>query len=215
MTRSAARAIPLLVCYALALAGCARAPASDPGILARTDEGCLPGQRGSLQASLRGALLRDIDWHGATIVCDGGARPDGRGIRLSIAGPIDAARPGGDRRERLRFVLGIAGTPGESTHRALPTNITVIVENGGKLYATLGDGHCTVESLTQEPLPDSLVRASGGHVYRVAARGFCVDAATSMDGGERLYIDRFDIAGRARFEDQEIAHGPPVASPGP
>src|SRR6201995_3811541 len=48
---------------------------------------CLMGGHGYLRARIRGALNLDIDWHNAEMECDGGPRPDGRGIRVSFAGP--------------------------------------------------------------------------------------------------------------------------------
>ena len=167
--------------------------------------GCLPGERGFLRASLRGALEADLDWRGTDIQCEGGARPDGEGVRLSLAGPLDA------NGQRVRLVFGIAVRPGVTSTEPLPVNITVIVEGGGKLFATLGDQRCTVDSLTQQSLPATGSSKAGSRDFRVAARGFCVDPATTLNGSERLYINRFDLAGLARFEDTET-HDSPAAS---
>jgi hypothetical protein len=51
---------------------------------------------------------------------------------------------------------------------------------------------------------EALIGAPGDHLYRIAARGFCVDPATTLDGSGRLYINRFDFAGLARFEDNDL-----------
>lgn len=195
---------------ALAATACAYSPGELPGsppaaAAAATQSGpaggtpasgCLPGERGFLRASLRGALEADLDWRGTDIQCEGGARPDGEGVRLSLAGPLDA------NGQRVRLVFGIAVRPGVASTEPLPVNITVIVEGGGKLFATLGDQRCTVDSLTQQSLPAT--GKAGSRDFRVAARGFCVDPATTLNGSERLYINRFDLAGLARFEDTEL-----------
>jgi hypothetical protein len=186
---------------------------SDSGTAAFPTMACLPGERGYLRASLRGAIDADLDWRGATLQCEGGARPDRRGLRVSFAGPADAqGRP-------LRLVFGIAAPPGVNAGRT-PTNVTVIVEGQGQLYATQGDDKCTTESLVQERVPDAISPGSAGqrsappppaganppsaHSYRVAARGYCIDPAATLDGGGRLYINRFDFAGIGRFDDDEL-----------
>ncbi len=80
---------------------------------------CLPDAGGYLRAQLRGAINADLDWHDADIHCEGGPRPDGEGLRVSIAGPLPAIgrsergphaalrvrhrrRRGRDRRQRAR-----------------------------------------------------------------------------------------------------------------
>ncbi|MGH8323352.1 MAG: hypothetical protein ACRETD_06080, partial [Steroidobacteraceae bacterium] len=68
---------------------------------ARHVAGCLQAGNGYLRARIRGALNLDIDWHNGEIECDGGARPNGAGIRLSFAGPTHS-----DGR-RLRMVFGV------------------------------------------------------------------------------------------------------------
>jgi hypothetical protein len=192
---------PLL---ALLLALCAVSACSPRGVpqaAARAPEAaCLPGDRGYLRAKLRGAIDAEPDWHGAGLECEGGARPDGHGLRVAFLGPADPAG------RRLRLVFGIAAGPGLGASRSVPTNITVIVEGQRQLYATQGDEKCQVESMVQEPIAPTrnAERASPMRAYRIAARGYCIDPAASLDGKERLYIDRFDFAGLARFADNEL-----------
>ena len=171
---------------------------------------CLPGERGFLRLSLRGAIEQNLDWRGADLHCEGGARPSGGGVRVSFAGPTST--PSG----KLRVVFGIAAPPGAlaSTNRA--TNLTVIVEGQQRLFATLGDDKCQVESLAQQPL--NITAKDGGsegvavnaganagrHAYRIAARGYCLEPVATLDGSERLYINRFDFAGVADFEDGDL-----------
>jgi hypothetical protein len=156
--------------------------------------GCLPTGNGYLKATIRGALNLDIDWRNAEIECDGGPRPDGSGIRMSFAGPKRA-----DGR-RLRMVFGVsAAHEGRSGH-ALPTNLTVIVEGGQRLYTTRGAEHCTVDSLSQQRL-----RAPGTpRKYRVVARGFCIAPASTLNNAEHILVSSFDFAGNAVFGDDAI-----------
>lgn len=173
------------------------AGAAASNVTAAQADQCLPGERGYLRASLRGAIDSELDWRGASIQCEGGARPDGRGIRVSFLGPADVSG------RRLRLVFGIAAPAGAARSAAAATNVTVIVEGGARIYATRGDERCAVDAMVQEPLPVTSPAgpAEAGRRYRVAARGYCIDPATLLDGSAPLYINRFDFAGVARFED--------------
>src|SRR5581483_8878589 len=190
----------LLVAAAVGIAaapGPASAPSGSPG--AKTLHGCLASGDGYLRARIRGALSLDVDLHNSELECDGGARPDGSGIRVSFAGPLRS-----DGR-RLRMVFGVGETSEGQSGHALPTNLTVIFEGEQRLFATRGEDKCTVDQLTQERLG-----ALGGPVrsYRVIARGFCiapVHALKQNDAQESILVSSFDFAGRITFEDADEA----------
>lgn len=154
---------------------------------------CLPGGEGFLRARLRGALDLDIDWQGDRIECTGGVRPDGSGLRVTIAGPRQS-----DGR-RLRFVFGIAGAHEGVPARQSPTNLTVIFEGERRIFATQGDDKCLTDSLTQQR-----TGALGGPArsWRVEARGFCIGPAATLSGDARLYVTSFDFAGRIDLRDE-------------
>jgi hypothetical protein len=158
--------------------------------------GCLAAGNGYLRARIRGALNLDINWKNADLECDGSARPDGNGFRLSFAGPM---RSGG---RRLRMVFGVASAAEGASGRALPTNLTVIFEGEQRLYSTRGEDRCTVDDLRQER-----VGALGLTIrsYRVIVRGFCTLPATALDRDEHILVTRFDFAGRVNF-DNPIPH---------
>jgi hypothetical protein len=85
----------------------------------------------------------------------------------------------------------------------------MLFEGEKRVFATLGDDKCTVDSLTQqrvETLGDK--RA----IYRVEARGFCLGPATSLSKGERVLLTSFDFAGRVEFEDDD-RHAPQAKTP--
>lgn len=153
---------------------------------------CLADGSGYLRARLRGALAADLDWRKGSLECEGGMRPDGRGIRVSFAGPL---RLGGVA-HRLRFIFGIEAPGAGRSGRALPTNVTLIFEGERRIFSTRGDGQCTVDDLHQQPLAST---AREQH-YRVAARGFCVGPATSLTGSGRVLVSRFDFSGRIALD---------------
>jgi hypothetical protein len=189
---------PLLCGLALALAGCGReaagqpsatpAPAAAAAPAAAT--GCLPSHDGYLRARLRGAQNLDIDWHDRELQCDGGPRPDQRGVRLTFAGP---ALPGG---QHVRFVFGIAGALQTGSARDLPVNVTVIFEGESKIYSTRGEDKCTVDELSETPVQSS----PAGQRLRISGRGFCVAPAAAADGGAGILLSRFDFAGSVLYE---------------
>ncbi len=86
---------------ALGTCACADHPAGNTAAAdSITQAGCLSTGDGSLEAQLRGALVADLAWQNNQMQCEGGARPDGDGIRVTIAGPLSAGKP-------LRFIFGI------------------------------------------------------------------------------------------------------------
>jgi hypothetical protein len=167
-------------------------------------DGCLVSGDGYLRARVRGALTLDLDWKNADMQCEGGPRPSGNGVRVSIGGPSR-----GDGR-RIRIVFGVGGVGEGRGGETLRTNVTLLFEGEERIFATLGDDKCTVDKLEQQrvgPLGDS--RA----VYRVVGRGFCLGPASSLSRGERVFITSFDFAGRVEFgdDDRHVTPLPPTA----
>lgn len=149
-----------------------------------------------LNARLRGAIDADLSWSEPELQSEGGIRPDGRGIRVVLAGTTGADA------QRIRLVFGMAAAPGEPGSKAVPTNLTLIVEGRNRIYSTLGEGRCSVDALTQQPDTTQVstdTRPTGGH-YWVSARGFCTEPATTLDGSERVLLSRFDFRSRVHFE---------------
>jgi hypothetical protein len=180
---------------ALATGACAQSPpdiaaAAAPPALAA---GCLAAGDGNLQARLRGALVADLDWRNAQMQCEGGMRPDGQGLRVTIAGPLPAsvaAAAGSGATAApplLRFIFGIdLHDAASGAAQVLPTNLTVIVEGGQQLYATRGDDKCAVETLQRTP-----IAASSGKLDRVRVRGYCTGPAADLGGSTRVLVPTF------------------------
>jgi len=170
------------------------APPQDPAPAPAAKSGCFVAGDGYLRARLRGALELDLDWKDAQMQCEGGPRPSGNGVRVSIGGP---ARGEG---RRIRIVFGIAGVTEGAGGHALRTNVTILFEGEQRVFATLGDDKCTVDSLTQRRVET----LGGDHaIYRVEARGFCLGPATSLSRDERVLMTSFDFAGRVEFSDDD------------
>jgi hypothetical protein len=166
-----------------------------------TARGCLASGNGYLRARIRGALNLDINWRNAELECAGDERADGSALRVMFAGP---QRPDG---HRLRMVFGIAGAREGKNGHEFPTNLTVILEGDGRLFATRGDEHCTVDRLRQERL-ETGGGASAGRSYRIVVRGFCISPASTLNNAQRILVSSFDFAGRATFGEAPPALGP-------
>src|ERR1700689_383870 len=178
-----------LVAMALTQAVVANAPAIPASAVGAG--GGLASGNGFLRARIRGAFNLDVDWKNADLECDGTERPHGRGIIVSFAGP---QHPGG---RRLRMVFGIETVAEGVAGRALPTNLTVILEGEQRLFATRGDDHCTVDALQEEKVSSS---SPSLRSYRVVARGFCTEPAAGLGKNERILVSRFDFAGRVSYD---------------
>ncbi|MGC4028902.1 MAG: hypothetical protein QM696_08525 [Steroidobacteraceae bacterium] len=172
-----------------ACAGDSPAPQPPPAALATA---CLPAGDGFLHARLRGAIDADLTWSNDMMRCEGGERPDGRGLRAVIAGTLPATATGGPH--SLRFIFGIdLADAAAGPAQVLPTNLTVILEGENTLFSTGGNTRCAVESLQRRPL-----LAGGGE--RIEARGYCTAPATDGSGSRRLLVPTFEFAGRITME---------------
>jgi len=187
----------LLAVVGVAAAGigavCAAAPPPATVAVPTADPpGCLHAGNGFLRAKIRGAVNLDLDWHNAEMQCEGGARPNNSGVRVSFAGPKSS-----DGR-RVRMVFGVGRATEGRDGRALPTNLTVIFEGEQRLFATRGQDRCTVDQLAQERVGDL-----GGplRTYRIVAHGFCISPASSLDDATHILVSSFDFAGRVTFGD--------------
>lgn len=159
---------------------------------------CLASGDAFLRARVRGALDLDVNWKDAQVECTGGARPDGRGLRVVLAGPLQS-----DGR-RLRFVFGLANALPGVDAKQVPANLTVIFEGERRVFATQGDDKCTVDELRQQRTGALGTKLTS---WRVEARGFCFEPAATLTGDARLLVTSFDFAGRIDIEDEEAGEG--------
>ena len=155
------------------------------GLPAVSLSGPCASDKSYLRAHIRGAIRLDIDLHGRALACEGGPRLDGSGIRMGFEGRV------GTGKRRVRMVFGIDGAREGQPGRELPTNLTVIFEGEKLIFATQGDGNCTVDRLREEPVEK--------RSYLVTAHGFCIAPANDIRGDRRIVVTTFDFAGLADF----------------
>jgi nucleoid-associated protein YgaU len=148
--------------------------------------GCLNSGDGYLRAHLAGAIEANVDWPNSGTRCEGESRDSPPGVRLSFR------RAHGDKTDLL-FVFGITGVrEGKPAHEA-GTNLTVIVQGANRIFGTMGDSRCTVDSLTQQPLDEP-------GAYRVEARGFCTQPAHAVLGAGAVLVSTFEFAGPVHYD---------------
>jgi hypothetical protein len=146
---------------------------------------CLASGDGYLHARLGGAIDARLDWPNSGTRCEGESRDSPPGVRLSFQ-RAPAAAP------NLLLVFGLTGVrEGQSAHE-VRANMTIIVQGTNRIFGTLGDSRCTVDSLTQRPLP-----TAGS--YRLEARGFCTQPAHAVRGKGDVLVSSFEFAGPVTF----------------
>jgi hypothetical protein len=174
----------LMAMAAAALAGTAPPDAAGtPGSSPAAD--CLESGDGYFRARVAGAIDAKIDWPNSGTKCQGETKSAPPGVRMSFQRSVKA-------KPDLLFVFGLTGVrEGQPVHAA-GANLTLIVQGTPKIFGTLGDSRCTVDSLTQRRL-----RTPG--VYRVEARGFCTQPAHAVRGTDAVLVRTFEFAGLVNY----------------
>ena len=166
------------------------APAKSPAATETTAAtACLPSGDGYFRARLAGAIEANVDWPNSGTRCEGEPRDKPAGVRLSFQRASGGATD-------LLFVFGITGVREGLPLREAGANLTVIVQGTNRIFGTLGDSRCTVDSLTQRAL-----KAPGS--YRVEARGFCTQPAHAVRGDGAVLVSTFEFAGLVTYDTQK------------
>jgi len=150
---------------------------------------CLKSGDGYLRAHLAGAIDATIDWPNKGTRCEGESRDQPPGVRLSFQRSAGGA-------PNLLLVFGLTGVRAGKDAHAVGTNLTIIVQGKSRIYGTLGDSRCTVDSLTQRALADP-------GAYRVEARGFCTQPAHALRGDGDVLVSTFEFAGLVNYDSPE------------
>jgi hypothetical protein len=148
---------------------------------------CLPSGDGYLRAHVAGAVEARIDWPDQGTRCEGESKDTPTaGVRLSFQRATE-----GD--SKLLFVFGLTSVREGRPAKEVGANLTLIVQGTDRIYGTLGDARCTVDSLNQKRLGSS-------KAYRVEARGFCTQPAHAVRGNDAVLVSTFEFAGLVNYE---------------
>ena len=187
----------LAAALSISLGAGAAAEAAGPG------PSCLPDGSGFLTARLRGAIEADLDWHGAELDCTGMPRPDGQGLRLRFAGRL----PDGGQ---LALVFAPPVLAEGQDARAVPVNVTILDESGGRIFGTRGEDRCLLDEVRQERVETG---ETGSRLWAVEARGFCTEPARALDDSGAVLLTRFDFRGRVTLRDEPANSGDAGGAP--
>ena len=146
---------------------------------------------------MAGAVETRVDWRNSGLRCEGEAKETPTGVRLSFQHP--GSKPD------LLFVFGLTGVREGRPAHEVATNLTVIVQGTDRIYGTLGDSRCTVDSLSQR-------RLGSGKNYRLEARGFCTQPAHAVRGEGAVLVSTFEFAGVVNYESAGENAGETVAA---
>lgn len=169
--------------------GFAAAPDKAPQTKPEMTTNCLESGDGYLRATLGGAIEAKIDWPNSGTRCQGEPKDKPPGVRMSFQ------RASGGSPDLL-FVFGISGVREGRPAHDTGVNLTVIVQGTNRIYGTLGDSRCTVDSLAQRPLKTT-------RSYRVEARGFCTQPAHAIRGNDLVLVSTFEFAGLVVFDAED------------
>jgi hypothetical protein len=152
---------------------------------------CLESGDGYFRAQVAGDIETTIDWPNSGTRCQGEPKSDPPGVRLSFQRDSHS-------KPDLLFVFGLTGVRAGQPAHGVGANLTLIVQGTPKIFGTLGDSRCTVDSLTQRRL-----KAPGA--YRVEARGFCTQPAHGVRGPGSVLVKTFEFAGMVNYEGDAAA----------
>jgi hypothetical protein len=156
--------------------------------------GCIASGDGYLRAHLAGAIDADIDWPNSGTRCEGESKTTPAGVRMSFS------RVAGGTPDLL-FVFGLTGVNEGRALSAGAANVTIIEQGSGRIFGTLGDSRCTIDSLRQRRMAEE-------HTYRIEARGFCTQPARAIRGPGEVLLTRFDFAGQVTYFAADAAADP-------
>ena len=155
---------------------------------------CLPDSAGFLTVRLRGSIEAELRWREPELQCTGMSRPDGRGLRIRFAGPLE----GGE----LAIVFAAPELGMGASGRGVPVNVTLLDGAGERIYGTRGDDRCVFDEVEQRPLEGAGLPPLS---FLVSARGFCTAPARALDGDGAVLLTRFDFAGLVTFREDDGA----------
>jgi hypothetical protein len=187
--RARGRALPVFASFTLcsvAMAAATAPPPADSSAAIPAPANCLPSKDGYLRARVAGAVEARVDWPDKGTRCEGESRDSPSGVRLSFQRIAN-----GD--SNLLFVFGLTGVGEGRPAKEVGANLTLIVQGTDRIYGTLGDSRCTVDSLKQKRLGSS-------KAYRVEARGFCTQPAHAVRGDGAVLVSTFEFAGLVNYD---------------
>jgi hypothetical protein len=181
-------AVPIAGALLAAMADGAPPAAAGAAAAKAAPVNCLASGDGYFRAHIGGAIEATIDWPNSGTRCQGESKGTPPGVRLSFQRASGGAPD-------LLFVFGLTGVREGQPAHATGANLTLIVQGTDRIYGTLGDTRCTVDSLSQRKL-------AAASSYRVEARGFCTQPAHALRGNGAVLVSTFEFAGLVNYDPE-------------
>jgi hypothetical protein len=162
----------------------ARATATGTGL-----DNCRMDRDGYWKGRIFGSSTFDFDWRGDALACAGNARPDGRGLRLFLAG-----RPGAGP-DRLMLVLGISTGIAELAAAEYPASVTLVDESSSHFFHGPSE-RCFTRIREVVPL------AGAPRSWRIEGDLYCAGAIASVTGEFSVTLGDMAFAGRLTLDDE-------------
>lgn len=141
------------------------------------------GADGLLAADLFGAIETRLDWTRNDLECSGMPRPEGRGVRLRLAGP----QQNGDA--ELVFIIALPEFGRDGGPAEFDANVTLIAAGAGRFFSTPDTRNCLVDVTAVSALD------TAGDRYSIAGTLYCVAPLPEINGDTSVSVPELRFSG--------------------
>lgn len=141
------------------------------------------GADGFLAADLYGAIEGRLDWARNEVECAGMPRPEGRGVRLRLAGP----QLNGEA--ELVFIIALPEFERDSAPAEFDANVTLIEAGIGRFFSTPDTSNCLVDVSSVRSLDNA------GDRQAIAGTLYCVSPLPEINGETSVSVPELRFSG--------------------
>jgi hypothetical protein len=141
------------------------------------------GVDGFLVADLYGAIETRLDWTRNDLACTGMPRPEGRGVRLRLAGPEQS------RGAELVFIIALPQFDRDSGPAEFDAKVTLIEAGVGRFFSTPDTSNCLADISAVRALDETDDR------YSIAGALYCVAPLPEINGDTSVSVPELRFAG--------------------
>lgn len=141
------------------------------------------GGDGLLAADLYGAIETRLEWARGDLECTGMPRPEGKGVRLRLAGP----QP--DGKAELVFIIALPEFRRDSGPAEFDANVTLIEAGAGRFFSTPDTSNCLVDVTAVRALD------TPAGSYSIAGTLYCVAPLPEINGDTSVSVPELRFSG--------------------
>lgn len=168
---------------AVSLTACPHPAGDEAGVISAAEPVFQCGEEGRLAGNIYGGVRVTIDWGRSDVACEGMPRPDGSGVRLRFAGPLD------DGERQIAIIIAMPEFTRDAAAAEYAANVTLIEEGNGRFFSTPDLDNCICDIAAAD--------AVAGHAEQVAVTGalFCVLPLPEVNGESSVSIPELRFSG--------------------